>query len=41
MTMPGNSGGIYAGGGVIDNSGMIGETRDSVIQMYNQLVFDN
>lgn len=34
-TMPGNAGTIYGGGGIIDNSGLIGETRDSVLQMYN------
>jgi hypothetical protein len=35
MSMPGNPAGIYAGGGIIDASGMAGEMRDSVIQMYN------
>ena len=41
MSMPGHPGTIYGGGGIIDTSGMAGETRDSVIQMYNQMVFDN
>ena len=34
-TIPGQPGTIYGGGGIVDNSGLGGETRDSVMQMYN------
>lgn len=40
-TIPGHPGTIYAGGGIIDTSGLGGETRDSVMMMYNQLNMDN
>jgi hypothetical protein len=35
------NGTICTGGGIVDSSGLGGETKDSVIHMYNQLVFDN
>jgi hypothetical protein len=35
MSIPMQPGPIYTGGGIMDSSGLGGETRDSVIQMYN------
>jgi|688.fasta_scaffold529502_1 hypothetical protein len=34
-TIPGQPETIYGGGGIVDNSGLGGETRDSVMLIYN------